>query len=87
MQGRRLGFSFPWPIRPDCITADFFEACGFSVAGNVNISPAETIGKMLKVRFEKEAKGKYRPIQFEAIGPKNFFEPNEDQSIVPPEQI
>jgi hypothetical protein len=87
MQGRSLDFRLPLPIRPDGIAADFFRACGISVVSNMKVSPRDTMGKTLKARFEEEVNGKYQPLHFEAVSPKNSFEPAEHQSSAGAGQI
>jgi len=82
MQSRRLSFRLPLPLRPDGIAADFFRACGIYIGTGLKISPRGTIGKMLKMRFEKGVDDKYQPAHFEVVGPKDFFESTEHQSGV-----
>ena len=77
MRKRRLCFSLTLPIRPDGIAADFFGACGISVAANMKISPRQALGKVLHVQFEKGPDGAYQPTCFEAIHQETVHEPPE----------
>ena len=67
MQGRHLDIRMSLPIRSDGVTADYFRACGIQVVPNMRITPRETIGKTLHVRFERTADDNYQVIYFEAI--------------------
>lgn len=56
-EGRRHVVHLSLPIRHQGMTAEFFQACGFTVAQGTTIRPAEAVGKTLDVRFRLDGDG------------------------------
>ncbi len=49
--GRTVSVELGLPCRPGGVTAEFFRACGFTVAPGARIAPKDAIGRRVRVRF------------------------------------
>jgi len=77
--GRRITAHLSLPIRPNGLTADYFRSCRVEVKPRARISPRNTIGSEIVVRFEEAAGSDWQPIHFEPISKGEENEPVQPQ--------
>ena len=81
---RKHSIVLPLPIRPSGLTAEFFQACGMEVAVGGKLSPKDTVGTTIKVRFLPAETGEgYKAVAF---GPVDEEETENEQRDSEPEQ-
>ena len=66
--GRRITFLLSLPIRPSGPTAEFFISCHMQIESQGTVSPQDTIGSIISVRFQEQpGDAMPKPVSFEPI--------------------
>ena len=69
-EGRAVEWHLPIPVRPTGLTARFLVAVGMDIHVGAAITPAEAIGRRLRVCFDRVA-GEVQPIAFRSVERKD----------------